>query len=274
MINSWGCELEFGDVDRNLTLPKELGSWNYFETDIVNQREPFWGIASDPNGIDPPFGGEINTRPTKTWKEQLVIIEKLIQFFIDNKCEPTVSCVSNTHVHANIGQNFRPMMDRLLDYTEKNQKFFVDLVYDKQFHVEMEETQTALEYLNYDSGRLIEEQKFELLRKHKKFFDVFKIGKNSNDRYAINFQSLKYNQTVEFRCFRATLDMKELANCFKICELFLTCALNNGPNLESISAIKHLAFPKLNYDHSLYTSWETTKKPRVERFKEHNIIVV
>jgi len=270
MINSWGCELEFGDVARSLVIPKELGSWNYFETDIVNQLEPYWGIAADPAGIDPAYGGEINTRPTETWLEQIKIIENLKKFFEENDCCPTISCVSNTHIHVKVDIKFLP---KIINYTRHNQKFFVDLVYDKPLI-----PTTSVSYLHYDSGRLIEEQKFELLDQYGCSFDILKAG-NTNEniltnRYAINFQSLIYNGTIEFRCFRATLDMEELANCFRICELFLTCALNNGPNLEFISVIKHLAFPKLNYDHRLYTSWESTKKPRVERFKEHNIIVV
>jgi hypothetical protein len=262
MIDSWGCELEFGDVNRNLTLPKELGSWNYFETDIVNQREPYWGIAADPKGIDPPFGGEINTIPTETWQEQVEIIERLNQFFITNGCEPTVSCVSNTHIHAKVAHKH---LDKLIKYTKRNQKFFVDFVYDKPLV-----PKTSVSYLHYDSGRLIEEQKFELMQQYGNCFELFGAG-NINEgvltnRYAINLQSLVYNGTIEFRCFRATLDKEQLANCFRICELFVLCAIKNGPDLKDISAIRSLQFPKLNYDDDLFKSWQKTRKPKtIER---------
>ena len=37
-ILSWGTELELGDVGKNIDIPHYLGSWEYFESDIVNQR--------------------------------------------------------------------------------------------------------------------------------------------------------------------------------------------------------------------------------------------
>ena len=125
---------------------------------------------------------------------------------------------------------------------------------------------------------MIEPQKFEILKQYGSNFDVLKAGNMVDgvfrNRYAINLQSLIYNETIEFRCFRATLDKEELTNCFKICELFLTCAFRDGPNLEMLQPIKKLKFPKLNYDHELFQSWEKTKKPRVERIKKHNFIEI
>ena len=59
------------DIDRRLNIPENLGKWEYCETDIINLYEPYKLIACDPLGINPPFGGEINTVPTKSWQNQV-----------------------------------------------------------------------------------------------------------------------------------------------------------------------------------------------------------
>ncbi len=33
---TWGYEIEFGDINRNVDIPEHLGKWEYAETDIVN----------------------------------------------------------------------------------------------------------------------------------------------------------------------------------------------------------------------------------------------
>ena len=42
--SSWGYEIEWGDIDRRIKIPENLGSWEYAETDIVNLKEPFKGL--------------------------------------------------------------------------------------------------------------------------------------------------------------------------------------------------------------------------------------
>lgn len=65
---TFGYEIEFGDVNRRLTIPPELGKWETAETDIVNLRPPYALVACDPLGLVPPMGGEINTVPTLNWQ--------------------------------------------------------------------------------------------------------------------------------------------------------------------------------------------------------------
>jgi len=62
---TYGMEIEWGDVPRSMTIPEELGSWEYSERDIINLREPYKNVCADPLGESPPFGGEINTKPSK-----------------------------------------------------------------------------------------------------------------------------------------------------------------------------------------------------------------
>ncbi len=38
---TYGAEIEWGDIDRRMTIPPNLGKWEYAETDIVNLHPPF-----------------------------------------------------------------------------------------------------------------------------------------------------------------------------------------------------------------------------------------
>ncbi len=69
---TYGAEIEWGDIDRRMAIPTNLGKWEYAETDIVNLRPPFEYRACDPLGKEPWMGGEVNMMPTKTWQEQVV----------------------------------------------------------------------------------------------------------------------------------------------------------------------------------------------------------
>jgi hypothetical protein len=267
LIKSWGCELEFGDVDRSRPIPEHLGTWNVWETDIVNQREPYWGIAADPAGIDPPVGGEINTRPTQSIAEQVRLISELIAWLGN----PTSSCVSNTHIHIHVPDL---NISEFLRYVVRNQMAFIEAVYD--FKADSRMTQSGLQYLLMDSGRAFEPQKFDMIRRHAPtvgFIPLYILNNSAFDRYAINLTSLWYNKTIEFRCFRASTDVKEIANCLMAVDIFMKSYAQGKPIVAD--ELKKMSFPKLNYNHELFESWERTKKPRgVPGTKTHSFIEV
>jgi len=252
MKRSWGLELEFGDVRRDLIIPKELGSWNYTERDIVNQREPYWGIAADPLGIDPPVGGEINTIPTDDYREQIVIFEKLKQFFIDHDCPPTASCVSNTHVHLRIPglRNDLFLLKRFFKETYRRQDRFVRKVYGigPQRHP----------YINDDSGRKYSEEASMAIMNAKTCPEFFSRcvynPKKATERYLVNFMSLVKNDTLEFRFFRCTTETKHIEGILSFCNLFVENVVNNVPMSYDYD------FPKLEYDEELFNSWIKTRK--------------
>lgn len=257
---TWGLEIEVGDIPRT-ALPASIGTWDQFETDVVNQRAPYKGIAVDPFGINPPVGGEINTRATKTIEEQLDVVRAIKQY------DPTVSCVSNTHIHVYVPGLFEDAvaLKKLCLYILHNQNDLLKAVYSFEEVPEMKETETALTYLRDDSGSAMPLMLIQRIVKGDDFTKDFEIWKYRDDnrlrRYAINLASLAYIGTVEFRCFRATLDIEQLNSCMQMCKLFLDAALNNGPSVKQILAANNFTFPPLNYDHELYLAWEQTKRP-------------
>jgi hypothetical protein len=118
---TWGMELEFGDVPRNLNPP--YSKWSSRETDIVNILDPYYGIAADPIGIDPPVGGELNTVPSTTIKKQVRIVGNIIDYFKTHGIQPTTSCVSQTHVHVHIPNLTNSLADikKLLAFVYEHQ---------------------------------------------------------------------------------------------------------------------------------------------------------
>ena len=128
---TWGYEVEWGDIDRRLQVPAHLGSWEYAETDIVNIHEPFKYVACDPLGTDPYMGGEVNTKPTRTWQEQVDRVFELKQFFEDNGNKPSASCVNHGHVHIFV-PGLKDDLDglkRLVSYIKDNQRETIDHCY-------------------------------------------------------------------------------------------------------------------------------------------------
>lgn len=278
-ILSWGTELELGDVGKNIDIPHYLGSWEHFESDIVNQRFPYWGIAVDPKGINPPVGGEINTFPTKTWEEQIDIISKIEQFFRDRGYEPTTSCVSNTHIHVRIKDLCKniDLLKRFILAVLVNQKRFVESVY--HFELDPRMSEYAIHYLRDDSGLLNDETQLKRMLYAKDINEIFNLIrgnvstiKEKSKRCAINFKPLLFMETIEFRCFRATLNKEELSSCFKICERFIETCINNI-KFDYILQEHNYVFPYLKYDHKLFESWVNTKHHSTfKNIKSHKLV--
>ena len=305
---TWGLELEFGDIPRDLVIPPELGSWESFETDVVNQLGMYRGIACDPSGINPPVGGEINTVPTASIDDQIKLVEELLRFFRSNGYDPTTSCVSNTHVHVHVPgyhDTFLKNTRKLLVFMLKHQDQMLDKTYAFNPDPRMQDTKSATVYLVQDSGRSIDISKaYRIVRdimSPEQFYDMYEIDKRDpSKRYAINLMPLRYeSRTIEFRCFRSTKNLKQLQDIMLFCHKFLTEALNdawskhmwtaidqNSP--ENLSLFKlalefdkqrsgidlfgdrDYDFPRLDYDHELYLGWEDTKhSPDFLRKKQH-----
>lgn len=275
---TYGAEIEWGDVDRRLTIPSNLGKWEFSETDIVNQNAPYYAVASDPLGTDPPFGGEINTMPSKTWREQVQTIGKLYDFFVKNGNTPTASPVSHTHVHVYVPGLKQDIaaLKRLTAYIKENQEYSIKRIHQYKEHYLMKDTKTARTYLKWDCGRPMPDWMCDNIINLATDFDHFiKLHAAGKDgvsmgrpfRYAFNTYCMKHIGTIEFRFFRNTVKKEEFESCFRFAEEFIDAALNNGPNVQEIIARSEWYFPPFVYDHDLYVGWENTKHSK-ERGKK------
>lgn len=267
---TWGFELEVGDVDRRLTIPENLGEWEFSETDIVNMHTPYKGAAADPLGLEPHWGGEINVKPAKTINEILDKIEQILQFFKDNGNTPTSNCISHSHIHVRIPglKDDINSLKKLIVYIKENQHIVIDKCHNFRLDPLMSSTKTAKTYLKWDGGRPMPnymcDNIINLATDFDSFIKLHAAGKDGISmgrpfRYAINTYCMKHIDTVEFRMFRNTLKREELEACFKFVERFMDCALNNGPDVQEILLETSYMFPQLQYDHEAYLKWEQSK---------------
>lgn len=283
---TWGFEFEVGDVRRDIEIPKSLGSWEYAETDVVNQREPYRYVAADPLGIDPPVGGEINTYPTRSLYTQIQKIGSLIELFENKRCRPTVSnCVMEAHVHVGVPGLTEDIdaLKRLTNYIVKNQNTVINRCVAYEEHQLMKETKTARTYLKWDMGRPMPVWMAHNIQRYAdNFGDFIRLqccGKDAKSmgrplRYTINTYCLKHTNTVEFRCFRATLDLKLLTSCFEFVRDFMVSALNGGPTAEQIIIKNNYKFPPFVYNHKVYLGWEKTKWSKERGKKQRRYIQI
>lgn len=257
---TWGMELEFGDVPRNLVPPN--ATWSLRETDIVNILPPYYGIAADPAGLNPPVGGELNTTPSTTIKKQVEIVAEILDFFKQTGREATTSCISQTHVHVHIPGLTNNLLDvkKLLAFAFVYQEDIIR--HARSFDITDEMSEYALEYLITDQcQKYTEDNVKQMLRSlsFREFYSNLVINKEEikkygcPQRYYINFATLKDNETVEFRFFRGTVDIEKIKGILNFCYSILDAAFNNGKIDYSID------LPLTNYDHTLFTSWEKTK---------------
>jgi hypothetical protein len=253
---TWGVELELGDIPRHLNPPH--CTWSLFETDIVNTLPPYYGIAADPKGINPPVGGELNTFPTKTIDKQIEYITNIFDFFKKEGVVPTTSCVSHTHIHVHI-PNIKNNLDdlkKLLIFIYKNQNDIIEKT--SSFDITPDMSLSTIDYLKNDSCRKYSKERLIEILSSTNLSDFFKQinlqrSKYNIGRYFINFTNLTTLESIEFRCFRATTDINHIKNIMLFIKNLLESAFNN------ISINYNFDFPKLKYDYELFVSWEKTK---------------
>ena len=86
---------------------------------------------------------------------------------------------------------------------------------------------------------------------------------------------MKHTGTIEFRCFRSTVNRREMEDQFKFATAFIDAALNDGPSVKEILANNDFKFPPFMWDLNEYAGWINTKydKSRGEKKREFHDVV-
>lgn len=278
----FGAELELSDVDRTLVIPKEYGNWEIpgSERDIINLSGKYRGVAADPLGINPPVGGEINTRPTIGWRKQVQLICDLMVWLKDQGQQPAIGPTAHGHIHVHVPGLIEDVeaLKRLAQYTFNNQDDMVRLC--GQYRRLPGMSAAAIQYFKLDGGRLMPEYILNNLLKtntFEEFTTMFGMGKDGVSRgrpfrYGVNLYSLKHISTCEFRMFRATLHYPHIVNSFRACELFLDAALNTGERFADIVTREQLEFAPMRWDRELWDGLQNTKHPEGRGKKNRRFI--
>ena len=284
---TYGYEIEWGDIDRRISIPEELGAWEYAETDIVNIHEPYRLVACDPLGLEPPYGGEINTKPTRTWEEQVDRIMQIHDLFVDAGNQPSASCVNHGHLHVFVPglKDDIDALKRLTAFIKANQKDTIEACYQFRDGGGMKSAKGATTYLKFDGGREMPDYMCDNIANLATDFDSFikmhAAGKDGVSmgrpfRYAINMYCMKHTGTIEFRCFRSTTDRKQIEDQFKFATAFIDAALNGSwASVREILDYYDFDFPPFIWDLNEYAGWINTKydKSRGEKKREFHDVV-
>ena len=282
---TYGMEIEWGDVPRSFSIPDNLGSWEYSERDIINLRDPYKYVCADPLGESPPFEGEINTKPTRTWQEQVDRYFELKSLFDVVGHSPTVGVTAHTHIHCRVPglRNDIQGLKKLTKYIKENQATAIEHVYGFFEHNQMKGAKGAKMYLKFDGGRPMPDYMSDnIINKATDFDSFIKMHAAGKDgvsmgrpfRFAINMYALKHIDTVEFRLFRGTMDRTELESCFRFVEDFLDAALNDGPTVAELISEKNYKFPPMQWDLLQFIGWEKTKHPEDRGEKVRTLVEV
>lgn len=267
---SYGLELEWGDVGREVVIPKELGSWDYSEVYVTNMLEPYKYIASDPLGINPPVGGEINTFPTVGISGQLEIFNKLLELFKNHNYTPTVSVSSNLHIHVHVPGLIDDInsLKKFMIYVRDNQEDAILACHKYEDYEEYKEIKKSKSILKYTGGRrtpsYIVENILDKAVDFQSFIKMHYAGKDGIStgrpiRFAINTYNLKHIKTIEFRFFRGCINPNELKDCLKFIELFVQHSLTDGKSVKDILSENNFTFPEYINNKEAVLGWLNTK---------------
>lgn len=268
---TYGFEIEWGDIPRNFAVPEHLGTWEHAETDILNLHGEYALRAVDPLGIDPPMGGEINTKPTATWEEQVDRIMEIHDLFVNAGHVPTSSLVNHGHLHVFVPglREDVEALKRLVAYVRDNQVLTVEKCYGYYDDPGMKgAVRGAKSYLKLDGGRLMPgymiENILNLASNFEHFIKLHAAGKDGVSmgrpfRYAINTYCMKHTGTIEFRCFRSSTKREEIESQFRFATAFIDAALNGGPSVEEILEGGNFVFPPYVWNREHWDAWATTK---------------
>lgn len=275
-----GLELEWADVDRWFKIPEELGQWSNADYSIVNSD----GHANCPTGTSWRWGGEINTRPTETTREQSMIVHQLAMML-----NPTINFKCNLHVHVRDGR-----FDVMIQDVEKLKLFARYLRDAERFvyhHVELLEEPRIEDFADVDAykgafrrfrrncdshqhslsmSRWVEmvqaKTPEEFKNAHASPTSVGGRAWHIAKRPGMNMRSLWKHGTIEYRHFPGSADPEECESSARWCRLFTENATNYafGDSYLVAEQIHELhgpwRFPKFQpYDHALQLGFERTK---------------
>ena len=279
---SYGVELEYGDCYRFAELP-DGAQWNDKDNTCVSST----GIANDPDGKLYSYGGEINTRPTMTIEEQIDHISKINAALVSPKA--IVNYRSNLHIHVRVPglKDDLESCKKLLRYVERYQQQAFDIV--ETIPVPDKNTLPPLEY-EWAHKRMKRRERSHQYKLPKARYEAMMASNTTKEFYenhahknakgepawfqcprsGINLRQMwEETNTIEFRHFPGTMNMKEMESAIRWCQQFMVAALSDediSPNEIIMNDSFKYTFPDFQpYEFETeqiyqWTNFDTNKK--------------
>lgn len=266
---TFGAELEVSDVDRRIPIPSHLGEFALTETDVINRHAERRGLACDPLGIAPHWGGEVNLRPAASVSEAG---ERMAELLAHLKSQPgnipDYDAFNASHVHVRV-----PGLRDDIDALKRLQQFVIDhqdriiahsfrnyvpppwsKSRQKVHTVPLDGKRKMQPWMNDNIQRLAKtpEEFFALQCKGKDGVKPYRIF-----RYCVNTYNLRLIDTVEFRWFRPTLLDVHWKEMFAFVHDFMDAALN-GSELPPLDMYGCWPVEK-EIDLEMWEAWERTR---------------
>ena len=293
---TFGCELEWSDIDRRIDIPSYLGSWEgpkiagYWlgsELDIVNTKDIWRGVAVDPLCVECPVGGEIHTVPSETIDTQMYRIMRIMDLF------PTVgvSCVNHGHIHVGI-PNLRKdpqILKNIMAYLDSNYNELHILEaccgYDNREHDRIKASEKlqswVKDYLLIGDAKSINPELYIAVRDANSVQEILhllesikaddldwvtgaRIPTENSHRTTVNVFNATKGSTIEFRVFRASTNPVEIYSCLKFAEVVTKEMLKGVEGIPVLNLLRmyNFHFPKLNFDEELAYGWQQTRQTK------------
>lgn len=299
---SYGCELEWSDIDRRVDIPVELGEWEgpkiagYYmgsEIDIVNTKGQWKGVGTDPLCITCRVGGEIHTQPSNQIASQVLRVMRILDLF----SVANVACPNHGHIHVGVPGLLQDLdlLKNVFRYTKLNQDDVIRAAcgYGEGDYYNISNSdlmEWVKQYLLVGDGKHIRTEVFERVEKATSVQEVLQILREEpcedwenisekvtptpdSHRTAVNLFNLTKGETIEFRIFRSTINPVELFSCLKLAQRYMEEALkgNEGKPVSEILKEGVFRFPKLNFNYELAKGWELSRqtKGRCGPFKKY-----
>ena len=298
---SFGCELEWSDVDRRIDIPTDLGSWEgpkmagYYmgsEIDIVNTQGEWRGVATDPLCIKCPVGGEIHTVPSHTIESQFFRIMRLMELFP----KLGVACPNHGHIHVGVSglKSNLNLLKNFFRYLYINETDIIQSCCgynekDMEYIISQDLPEWAKMYFLVGDGKRISTDLYEAIDASNTIGEAmhyleiipcvdwipFKneiVPTELSHRTAVNMFNLTKGDTIEFRIFRASLNPLEIWSTLLFTETVVkaACKGEEGLPVREILNNYQFQFPQLNFDRDLAKNWVNTRmfKGRCGPFKK------
>lgn len=204
---TFGVEIEMCNFDRTkISLPNGF-VWD--EEEKINNTDSF---------IDKRYGGEVNSPPMLYNKESMSILREVLNQMLD--AGGKIIWNIDIHVHIYSGDLELDSLKSLISFEYYCYPYFKKYC---QFQDWNELCPT--------SKPLITEQKYLEIKKAKSIQDLKQLLTNNSKkgfiRYAINTASTFVYKTVEFRCFKGTVNFEEMKNCIEATYAMFYYAINH-----------------------------------------------
>lgn len=260
-----GCELEIGDVDTKIKIPKELGQWDYHDSSIMNSN----GTANDPYRLLNRYGGEIQVKPTHSSVKLVNRVCDIYSLFPKRDFNFT----TNLHVHIRVPglRDDVKSLQKIATYLREYGKLMFETIDPIPWPDKPESKGAMARYKRRKRSHhtLVSDRVYKLLMKAKtpkEFWaahaPVDKYGVRQwhlVQRAGVNLAHLWKNDCIEFRCFTMTDKKRYLLNAFDWPRLFLRAALETRERPDEQVENYGLSFQKFwPYDEDLDRIFQMT----------------